>query len=77
MAYKKLALYFTLIDQIVYEIITKWFTQPFMSAFLTQLCISKYFRSSYQRNQSYNIQIIETFYIIFFFKFYKKELSVY
>ena len=40
MAYKNFVLYFTLIDQIVSKIITNYFTQPFMSVFLIQLCTS-------------------------------------
>ena len=36
----KCAHYFTFIDQIVYEIIKNQFTQPFISASLTQLCTS-------------------------------------
>ena len=40
MAYRKFTLNFTLIDPIVYEIITIQFTQPSKSASLTQLWIS-------------------------------------
>ena len=47
MSYKKLVLYFTVNDQIVYEIITNQFTQPFMFAFFIRLCHSNSLRSSY------------------------------
>ena len=40
MTYKKFSLYFTLIDQITYGIITNEFTQPRKSASLTQLWTS-------------------------------------
>ena len=55
MAYKKFALYFKLIDQIVYEIITNLFTQSFMSAYLTHLCPSNSLRSSNQTHRFHKI----------------------
>ena len=64
MAYKSCALYFKLIDQIVYEIITNIFTQSFMLASLTHLCPSNSLRSNYQTHRLHKIQITVTFFLL-------------
>ena len=53
MAYKTFALYFKLIDQIVYEIIANLFTHSFLSAYFTHLNPSNYLRSNYQTHRSH------------------------
>ena len=51
MAYKKFALYFKSIDQIVYEIIANLFTHSFLSVSFTHLNPSNSLRSNYQTHR--------------------------
>ena len=51
MAYKKIALYFKSINQIVYEIIANLFTHSFLSVSFTHLNPSNSLRSKYQTHR--------------------------
>jgi hypothetical protein len=55
MAYEKFALNFTLIDQIVYEIITIQFTPIPVAAHLTHFCASNLSLSYYRHADSKNL----------------------
>ena len=52
MAYKKFALNFKWIDQIVYEIIANLFTHSFLSASFTHLNPSNSLQSNHQKTHS-------------------------
>ena len=78
MAYKKFALYFKSIDQIVYEIISNLFTHSFFSVSFTHLNPSNSLRSNYQTHRLHqNSNHCNFFPINFKNMFAKKELSVY
>ena len=78
MAYKKFALYFTWIDQIVYVIIANLFTHSFLSDSFTHLNPSNSLPPNYQTHCLHqNSNHFNFFPIDFKNMFAKKELSVY
>ena len=77
MAYKKFALYFKRIDQIVYEMIANLFTHSFLLASFTYLNPSNSLRSNHQMHRLHqNSKHCNFFPINFRNMFAKKELSV-
>jgi hypothetical protein len=77
MTYKKFALYFKRIDQIVYEIIANLFTHSFLSASCTYLNPSNSHRSNHQTHRLHQNSTHFNFYPINFRNiFAKQELSV-
>ena len=78
MAYKKIALNFTLIDQKVYEIITNQFTPIPVAAPLTHFCASNLSFLVFTDTPILQISFHYNFFSIDFkIMFAKKELSVY
>ena len=77
MAYKRFALYFKRIDQIVYEIIANLFTHSFLSASFTRLNPSNSLRSKYQRHCLQKIQIKVTFFLLILKTYLQKTNCLY
>ena len=77
MAYKKFALYFKRIDQIIYEIIANLFTHSFLSAFLLILIPLILSGQIIKRTAYTKIQITVTFLLLILKKSLQKKNCLY
>ena len=77
MAYKKIALYFKRIGQIVYEIITNVFTHSFLSASFTYLNPSNSLQSNHQSHRLHQTSNHCNFFPIKFKNMFAKKEFLY